>query len=326
MKTDQVRLILCTCLAVLLFTSAALAQSPMATPSPSPSPSQRDVEKQSLYTRYFRAMRSEIAEQQQLAYELAQQYLQLYGNDNDKYVSGVRNYVVAYEKLLRESELSKTFAAKNYLKVFEDANLMLAADPENYFLLSMLAQAGYELSRTDASRNQQTVEHARHALRLLESGKVKETDPFKDVDSAKGFLNYAIGWLLRTDSPAESAAALRQSATVNSPFKIDPGVYSLLGALIIKGEYLPKAKEYNEKFGSKPPSPEQNTALAELKQIGARAIDAYARAVALSTTPQQRESKATLLNQLTALYKTFNNNSDAGLNELIAGVLAKPIP
>ena len=322
MKTNRRLTILCTCLAMLLFTAVTFAQSP----TPSPSPSQPNADKIALYTRYYQAKAVATEQQQRLAYEIAQQYLQQYGSDDDKYTQGVRRYVAAYEKLLREYELNKTYAAKNYAKVFEDGTGMLATDPENYFVLSMLAQAGYELSRTDQSRNKQTVEHARHALRLVEAGSVTQTDPFKTADSAKGFLNFAIGWLLRTDSPAEAAAALRKSVMTDSPFKIDPGVYSLLGVMIVKGEYEPKADEYNTNFGNKPASPEQQAALAQLNQIGARAVDAYARAVALSTKPEQRESKATLMTQLTALYKTFNNDSDAGLNELIASVLSKPIP
>jgi hypothetical protein len=44
------------------------------------------------------------------------------------------------------------------------------------------------------------------------------------------------------------------------------------------------------------------------------------------SSPQQQETKNKILAQLTALYNTFHNNSDAGLNELIATVLSKPLP
>jgi hypothetical protein len=42
--------------------------------------------------------------------------------------------------------------------------------------------------------------------------------------------------------------------------------------------------------------------------------------------PEQKNARAQALAQLTTLYKAFHNNSDEGLNELIAGVLAKPMP
>ena len=60
--------------------------------------------------------------------------------------------------------------------------------------------------------------------------------------------------------------------------------------------------------------------------LAERAIDAYARAVALSARPEQQDARGKILAQLTTLYKSFHNNSDEGLNELVSGVLAKPIP
>lgn len=325
MKTRLRLRLLLVFLMLSLTASVALAQT--STPQyPSSTALQRDNDKIALYTRYYEAKKIATPEQQRIAYELALQYVKEFGNDNDKYAEATRKYVAAYENALREFELNKVYSAKNYTKVIEDGTAMLVKNPDDYFVLAMLAQAGYAQSRTDTSRNKQTVEHARHALQLIESGRVTNAEPFKDNDSAKGFLNFTIGWLLRTESHAEAAAAFRKSLETNSPFKIDPGVYSLLGIMILKAEYEPKAAEYNNTFGNKPPSPEQQAAFAQLNQIGARAIDAYARAVALSTKPEQQESKAKLMTQLTALYKSFNNESDAGLSDLVATVLTKPLP
>ena len=66
--------------------------------------------------------------------------------------------------------------------------------------------------------------------------------------------------------------------------------------------------------------------LEKIVKLGEHALDAYARAVALTTQPDQQEGKAKMLAQLTTLHKNFHNNSDAGLAELIAGVLSKPLP
>ena len=66
--------------------------------------------------------------------------------------------------------------------------------------------------------------------------------------------------------------------------------------------------------------------LERIKHLADRAINAYARAVALSTRPEQQDSKNKILAQLTTLDKNFNNGSDAGLNELISSVLSKPMP
>lgn len=94
----------------------------------------------------------------------------------------------------------------------------------------------------------------------------------------------------------------------------------------MKGEYARVSAEYNTKFGNKPPSPEQQAMLQQIIKLGDRAIDAYARAVALNTKPDQVESRNRIMAKLVKLYKSFHEGSDTGLNELIAGVLAKPLP
>jgi hypothetical protein len=99
-----------------------------------------------------------------------------------------------------------------------------------------------------------------------------------------------------------------------------------MGVAILKGEFAQVSAEYNEKFGGKPASAEQKALLDKLGHLVERTIDAYARAVALSTRPEQQEARTKILAQLTALYKNFHNDSDAGLNDLIASVLSKPMP
>jgi RNA-binding protein YlmH len=99
-----------------------------------------------------------------------------------------------------------------------------------------------------------------------------------------------------------------------------------MGVAIIKGEFTQLSAEYNEKFGAKQGSAEQRAMLDRVLKTAERAIDAYARAVALSTKPEQQEARTKILAQLTGLYKNFHNNSDAGLEELIATVLTKPLP
>jgi hypothetical protein len=60
--------------------------------------------------------------------------------------------------------------------------------------------------------------------------------------------------------------------------------------------------------------------------LSERAVDAYARAVALTTKPEQQEGRAKMMAQLTQLYKNFHNGSEEGLNDFIASVLSKPLP
>jgi Tfp pilus assembly protein PilF len=176
------------------------------------------------------------------------------------------------------------------------------------------------------SLNEETIGYARKAIELLDGNKVTDADPFANLEAGRGFLNLALGWFLRTQSPVEAAAALVKAAKSDSSYKSDPLTYNLLGIAILKGEYAQVSADYNSKYGNKPPSPEQQAMLEHINQVGERAIDAYARAVALTTNPEQQEARNKMLSVLTALYKSFHNNSDAGLNDLIANVLTKPLP
>jgi hypothetical protein len=56
-------------------------------------------------------------------------------------------------------------------------------------------------------------------------------------------------------------------------------------------------------------------------------IDAYARAVALAgTNPKHEAAKKEWVENLTTWYKYRHNNSDAGMNELVASIMSKPLP
>jgi hypothetical protein len=140
---------------------------------------------------------------------------------------------------------------------------------------------------------------------LAESEKFSIADPFTSVVDARGFLNFAVGWFLRAQAPVDAAAALVRAVMSGSRYKDDPLTYNLLGIAILK-EYAQVSVEYNEKFGAKLSSPEQQAMLQRIVKLGERAVDAYARAVALSTKPEQQEARAKMLTQLTLLYKKFS--------------------
>src|SRR6185295_17047683 len=121
--------------------------------------------------------------------------------------------------------------------------------------------------------------------------------------------------------------AFAKAVQPNSPYEKDALVYYRLGISILKGEFAQLSAEYNEKYGSKLASPEQQAMFERINRQGERAIDAFARAVALSNPKPQAadatnqpqftpEFRSRVLAQLTSLYKSRHNNSDAGLNEL----------
>jgi hypothetical protein len=281
-------------------------------------------EKTALYTKYYE-LKKGGAEGQKVAYEVAKEYLQKFGADTDQYTEAVRKFVVVYEKASREVEFYKAYNAKDYPKTFDVGRQILSTEPENFSILGSLARAGYFSALAgNKNLNSDAVNAIRAAIELAEAGKAAKPDPFASFDEAKGFLNYVLGFLLQERAPAEAAAALLKAAQVGGT-RNEPTTYYYLGNSILKGEYDPLAEEYRQKHAGKDETPEGKAMFERLITIGNRAIDAYARAIALSTKPEQAKFKNQVLAEITDLYKSFHNNSDAGLGELISTVLSRPI-
>lgn len=295
-----------------------------------------DRDRETLYAIFSENKRGLTPEKQNRAYGAAKEFVRRYGGDNNSDLKEVRQFVTDFERGIRNDELYAAYGAKDYAKTFELGRPLLKAEPENFFVLGVLAEAGYENALAgNPSLNDATIDYLRRAIQLVEAKKVSKADPFKSVEVAGSFLNLALGWFLKDKSPAEAAAAFRKAVQPKSPYENDPLTYYRLGVAILKGEFAQLSAEYNEKFGAKPPSPEQQAMFERISLLAQRAIDAYARAVALSD-PQRSvgdarpqvtpEFRSKVLAQLTALYKSFHNNSDDGLNDLIASVLSKPLP
>jgi len=305
----------------------ALASVASAQRNPTMAGQINDNEREELYARFAENKKIAIAERQRVAYETAVEYVKRFSQYSDAHLTEVRRFVTEYERVRGNFELHEAYVAKKYAKVFELGKAALKKDAENFYALAVLTQAGYDNAQSgDVSLNEETIGYAKSAIAIADKGSLSRTDPFANIEDARGFLNFALGWFLRTQSPVEAAEAFTKAAQSGSRYKDDPLVYNLLGVAILKGEYAQVAAEYNTKFGNKPPSPEQQAMWDRIAKLGARAIDAYARAVALSTKPEQAEAKAKMLAHLTSLYKSFNNNADAGLSELLATVLSKPLP
>jgi hypothetical protein len=287
---------------------------------------QSQDEKTALYTKFTENIKGE-ADAQKIAYEQGQEYLRKFGSDNDQYVAYIQRWLGKYEKASRESEFNKAFNAKEYAKTFELGREILRKDGESFLVIVRMVQAGAQNAQAgNATLKEDTIAFAKKALELLDSGKVTDPNPFKSREDASGFLNFTFGWLSTEKSPAEAATALKKAALSGGAFKNEPSTYVALAGAIAIAEYEPLAKEYSEKHVGKDVTPEGEAMLAKVKSIAERMIDSYARAVALSTKPEQQEYKKKVLLDLTALYKQFHNDSDAGLNELIATVLSKPLP
>ncbi len=301
------------------------AQSPV---NPTMAGTRTDNDRESLYAQWSDYKRNPNPEQQRYAYPTAKEYLRLFGGENRVEVKEIRQWVIEYERQAHQRELYAAYSAKDYAKTFMLGRPMVKTDPEYFFGLAIMTEAGYDNSVAGTKNlDTETAEYARQAIALLEAEKITKPDPFKNLDTARSFLNYALATMVKDQAPAEAAIAYGKALKVaNNPFSKDPIAYHRLGIAIYKGQLVPLSNEYNEKFGGKQSSAEQTAMMYKVMKLSDQAIDAYARAVALMDKPEQKNARATALAQLTTLYKSFHNNSEDGLNELIAEVLAKPMP
>ena len=117
------------------------------------------------------------------------------------------------------------------------------------------------------------------------------------------------------------------SVQVETPLKKSPLPYAYIAGAYEIGDYAKRSEEYRRNFSGKYETPESKSALSNIYQIVDRMIDGYARAVSLAgSDPQFASQKMTWNDSLTKWYKFRNNGSDAGLTELVATILTKPLP
>ena len=319
-------------LPVLSFAQSTTTSNPNAPPispvNPTMTGTYIDTDRESLYAKFNDYKRNPNPEQQRFAYPTAKEFLRLWGGENRPEVKEVRAWVIEYERQMHQNTLFAAYNAKDYAKTFTLGRPMVKGDPDYFFALAIMTEAGYDNSMAGSKNlDTETAEYARQAIALLEAGRVTKPDPFKSMDIARSFLNFALATMVKDEAPAEAAVAYAKALKVpDNPYGKDPIAYHRMGIAIYKGQLAPLSNEYNEKFGGKQSSAEQTAMMYKLMKLADQAVDAYARAVALMDKPELKNARAQALAQLTTLYKAFHNNSDEGLNDLIAGVLAKPMP
>jgi len=289
-----------------------------------------EEEKTELYTKYYEGAKGN-AEQQKVAYEVAKEYLKKFGSQEDQYVIAVRKWVAKYEaataEVTRFAAFNQAVAAMDHPKTFAAGRQILEKEPENFKVLLLMVNAGLLNTRAgNKSLDTETVALTRKTLQLVDSNKVTDPGTMPSMDDVRGFLNFTLASLLQATEPAEAIAAVMKAVKDGGAYKTDPNSYNLLGVTIYNKEYQPLAEEYSAKYAGKPETPESKAMLDKANAVANRAIDAMARAVALATKPEHKALKAEWLATLTDIYKDFHNNTDAGLSELIATVLSKPMP
>ena len=266
------------------------------------------------------------------AYEAAKKYLAACPKEEGPIPTYLKKWSAQYDKDARKTRFQPLlYGDKKYAEAFALGKDILLDEPENLSVILNLGYAGFQFAAPatkNESFNADALTYARKAIQMIESGKVPDTwSPFKGKDDTLAYLYHVVGRLTLTSNPADALAALIKSLKAETDLKKEPLEYYFVAAAYETGPYLKLAADYKSRFDGKPESPESKLALANIEQVIDRMIDAYARAVALAgTDPKHQVNKKEWIESLTTWYKYRHNQSDAGLNEMIASVLSKPLP
>jgi len=298
------------------------------TPAPSPAATQdqcTDDSKAAWYAEFIKYRTTEPPK----AYPPAKKYLAACPAEEGQIPSYLKKWVAAYDKEARKLKLNDLFInQRKYADALTLAKEILTDEPDYLPAIIDLGYGGYVIAVTTKNEtgNADAVNYAKKAIAAIESGKAPESwSPFKTKDDALGYLYYSLAYLERTSNAKDSLANAIKAAQFEGDMKKSSQTYVFIAAAY-ETEYAKQSEEYKAKFGGKDETPESKLAVANINQLVDRIIDALARAVAAAGTDANAQAaKAKWLDRLTELYK-FRRGSDAGLNEMIATVLSKPLP
>ena len=284
-------------------------------------------------TALYQGIRKNLKEDQAKAYEDSKKYLACpppaqVDEAQQKIIDYLKNFVAKYEEADKKNSYRKMlYVDKKYPEAYALGKEILASEPENLKVLVDLGANGYLIANNPALKAE-AAEYAKRALQMLDSGKtLDDWQPLTSKDIAVAYLNYTIGATSLEKDPVSALKNLLKAAQFETPLKKSPYTYAYIAGAYETGEYAKQSDDYNLKHKGKDETPESKLALANIHQLVDRMIDAYARAVALAgTDPNFATAKAAWTENLTNLYKFRNDNKTDGLDQLIAGVLSKPLP
>jgi len=248
--------------------------------------------------------------------------------DGKKIIDYLTRWVGKYEEAMKKAQLPDLlYNKRDYKAAYTLGRELTTAEPENLKYLIDLGANGYLLvPLKDQAMNAEAVNYARKAIQMLEAGKtVEDWKPLTGKDDSLAYLNYTIGTLTLVQDPAGALKNLIKAAQYETPLKKEPFTYAYIGGAYETGPYAKLSDQYKV-FSGKDETPESKLLLANINQIVDRMIDAYARAVALAgSDAKYAEPKKAWTLTLTDWYK-YRNKSDAGMTEMVASVLSKPLP
>ena len=263
------------------------------------------------------------------AYEAAKRYLDACPTEDDDITKYLKKWVAAYDKEARKLRVQPLlYNDKNFAEAYSLGKQILADEPENIRILIDLGYGGYLATLAKNEQfNADSLGYARKAIQMIEAGKAPESwAPFKTKDETLAYLYYTLGYLNRT-KPGEALPHFIKAAQFESELKKDPSIYYLIAVGYEGGTYAKLSADYKARFEGQDESPESKLALENINQVIDRMIDAYARAVALAgNNPRHEAGKKEWLESLTTWYKYRHDQSEAGLNEMVATIMSKPLP
>ncbi len=235
-----------------------------------------------------------------------------------------------YEKGIRKVRFHQLiYVDKKYPEAYAVGKEILTDEPENVKVVLDMGVNGYLVAAAkNPALTADAINFAKKAIQLLESGKaVDDWQPLSGKDEALAYLNYTLGYLTLDGDPVTALGNLIKAARFESPLKKSPYTYGYIEVAYEAGLYAKQSDEYKRLYEGKDETPESKLALANINQLVDRMIDAYARAIAVAGTDAKYQTiKTEWMENLSRWYKYRNNKSDAGMNELLAGILNKPLP
>ncbi len=282
----------------------------------------------------YKSFLANRTDKQDKAYEDAKKYLACPATEvteaQQKIIDYLKKFVAKYDEVVKKVNYrTKIYNEHKYAEGYALGKEILATEPENLKVLVDLGANGYFVPPLkNPTLTAEALDYATKALAMIESGKtIDDWQPLANKDAAVAYLNYTIGTILIEKDPSTALKHLIKAAQLETPLKKEPWAYAWIAVAYETGPYAKPSQEYKEKFAGKDETPESKLALANLNQLVDRMIDAYARAVALAgTDPKFAQAKTGWNESLTTWYKYRNNDKTDGMDQMIAGILSKPLP
>lgn len=309
---------------------AVNAQTPVKPQTPAPAAAQgacTDESKTAWYADFTKFRTTDPTK----AAEAGKKYLAACPQEEGPIPAYLKKWIAAYDKEARRGRFQPLlYNEKKYPEALALGKEILAEEPENLRVLIDMAWGSYlaAIALKNEALNADAVNYSKKAIQLLEANKAPEGwQPFKSKEDTLAYLYNVVGRQAVKTNPTEALNALIKSVQLETDLKKDPLNYYYIGFSYENGPYATLSGDYKTRFAGKDETPESKLALENINQVIDRIVDAYARAVALAgSDAKYAANKKEWLDTLSTWYKFRHNASDAGLNEMIASVLSKPLP